>query len=68
MAEQKKAHLLLAALLKKFQSIRWMPLNSWELALAAANANSLNTKNIYRAAKSSVVGTRLPITSGSRSR
>lgn len=57
-AKQRKAHVLLAALLKQFRSIRWMSLNLRELALAAANAHSLNTKNIYRAAKSSVVGTR----------
>lgn len=31
-------------------------------ALAAPDANFLNTKNIYRGAKSSVVGMRLPIT------
>lgn len=31
-------------------------------ALSAPHANFLNTKNIYRGAKSSVVGMRLPIT------
>lgn len=62
-AKKIKTHISLAPLNKMFLSICPTPLtHESEKELAAPYANFSNTKIIYRAAKSSVVGTRLPIT------